>query len=165
MKSWRWWWPRPLLSAFLVVLWMFLMNSLSLGHLLLGGLLGWLIPLAAHPFMPRQPEVHHPLLMLRYLLVFAADILVSNWTVAKLLLGRPERLQARFFTYPVDLQDDYAITLLASTISLTPGTVSAHYDAEARTLLIHALHLEDEQQSIAQIRQRYELPLKEIFRC
>ena len=91
--------------------------------------------------------------------------LIEGLIALLLLLGRPERLQARFFTYPVDLQDDYAITLLASTISLTPGTVSAHYDAEARTLLIHALHLEDEQQAIAQIRQRYELPLKEIFRC
>lgn len=159
------WLPRPLLSAFLVVLWLFLVNSFTLAQLLLGLGLGWLIPLATHPFMPSQPQVHKPLLMLRYLLVFLGDILSSNWQVARLLLGKVSRLQPGFFYYPVELDNDYAITLLASTISLTPGTVSAHYDADKKRLLVHALHLEDDQAQILQIKNRYEKVLMEIFQC
>ncbi|SFX75346.1 Na+/H+ antiporter subunit E [Marinospirillum alkaliphilum] len=165
MMRWRFWLPRPLLSVFLVVLWLFLMNTLSVAHLLLGGLLGWVIPLVADPFMPRQPEVHRPGLMLRYLLVFLGDLLTSNWVVARLLMGPVERMSPGFIDYPVELNNDYAITLLASTISLTPGTVSAHYDAQRQVLMIHVLHLEDEQALVQQIKQRYEQPLKEIFQC
>jgi len=159
------WLPRPLLSAFLVLLWLFLVNSFTLAQLLLGLGLGWLIPLVAHPFMPSQPPIHKPLLMIRYLLVFLGDILSSNWQVARLLLGKTSRLQPGFFHYPVELDNDYAITLLASTISLTPGTVSAHYDADKKLLLVHALHLEDDQAQILQIKNRYEKALMEIFQC
>ena len=159
------WLPRPLLSIFLVILWLFLVNSFTLAQLLLGLALGGLIPLVAHPFMPSQPRVHKPLLMIKYLLVFAADILSSNWQVARLLLGKSSHLQPGFFYYPVELDNDYAITLLASTISLTPGTVSAHYDADKKQLLVHALHLQDEQAQIDQIKNRYEKALMEIFQC
>ncbi|WP_245751731.1 Na+/H+ antiporter subunit E [Marinospirillum celere] len=154
------------MSIFLVLLWLFLTNSFTWAQLLLGLFLGWLLPLVAHPFMPDQPHVRHPLLMLRYLLVFLADILSSNWVVARLLLGKPERLRPAFIHYPVELDNDYAITLLASTISLTPGTVSAHYDANTKQLLIHALHFEGEEaEMISQIKQRYENVLLEIFQC
>jgi multicomponent K+:H+ antiporter subunit E len=43
--------------------------------------------------------------------------------------------------------------------------VSASISEDRRTLLVHALDLDDEQKLIADIRQRYELPLKEIFAC
>jgi multicomponent K+:H+ antiporter subunit E len=65
---------------------------------------------------------------------------------------------------------------LASTVSLTPGTVSAEVypwqesidegsDPEERFLLIHVLNLTDEQALIKTIKERYEAPLKEIFQC
>ena len=68
------------------------------------------------------------------------------------------------------------ITILASTVSLTPGTVSAEVYpwtecmnegevTEQRFLLIHVLNLTDEQALINTIKQRYEAPLKEIFQC
>lgn len=162
----NWGFPRPLLSIFLVLLWLFLVNSFTFAQLLLGLFFGWLLPQIAHPFMPDQPRVRHPLLMLRYLVVFLADIVYSNWVVARLLLGHPDRLRPGFVRYPVELDNDYAITLLASTISLTPGTVSAHYDAGSKQLLIHALHLDqDEAEMIAQIKERYEKVLLEVFQC
>ena len=55
--------------------------------------------------------------------------------------------------------------LLASTITLTPGTVSANLRMDGKTLLIHALDVRDEQTLIRTIRERYEQPLKEIFEC
>ena len=33
--------PHPLLSAILLVIWLLLVNELSVGHLLLGAVLGW----------------------------------------------------------------------------------------------------------------------------
>ncbi|HSP58639.1 MAG TPA: Na+/H+ antiporter subunit E [Halomonas sp.] len=157
------WLPRPLFSLFLALLWL-LLNRFTVAHLLLGLVLGVVIPFFTHPFWPERAKIKRPWGVLRYVLVLLVDIFWSNLIVAVRIL-RPERhLQPGFFRYPLELEDEFAITILASTISLTPGTVSAHYDAKAHTLLVHALHLEDEAATIAGIRQRYEQPLKDILR-
>lgn len=163
MKQLAYWLPRPLFSLFLAVLWLFLMNTVSVAHILLGLVLGVVIPFITQGFWPEQARAGHPLLVLRYVRVFLWDLLCSNLVVARRILGRTRLLQPGFVLYPVELDDDFAITVLASTISLTPGTVSTHYDAAQRTLLIHVLHLEDEAALIEQIKSRYERPLQEMF--
>lgn len=66
---------------------------------------------------------------------------------------------------PYELDNDVAIYLLASAISLAPGTVAASVNRQASLLTVHALHCDDEQALIAEIKQRYELPLREVFAC
>lgn len=164
MRNWQFWLPHPLFSLFLALLWLLMINDFSVAHALLGLVLGVAIPLVTHAFWPEEARIRRPLPLLRYLLVLLMDILRSNLVVALRILRPARHLTPGFFTYPLTLNDDFAITILASTISLTPGTVSIHYDAEANTLLVHALHLEDEDEAIAGIRERYEQPLQEIFR-
>jgi len=158
------WLPRPLFSLFLALLWLLMVNSFSVAHMLLGLALGVLIPFITRAFWPEQAKVRYLLPLLRYFLVLMIDIVLSNLIVARRILWYPDRLTPGFITYPLELDDDFAITILASTISLTPGTVSAHYDSDAGTLLIHALHVSDEEEVVRQIRERYEWPLKEIFK-
>jgi len=56
-----------------------------------------------------------------------------------------------------------AITMLAGTITLTPGTVSADLSDEGHSLLVHVLHTEDPDAVRDEIKSRYEARLKEIF--
>lgn len=163
MKRFSYWVPRPLFSGFLLLLWLLLMNSVAPGHILLGVALGLVIPFITHDFWPEEARVTRVAPLIKYLAVFLLDILWSNLIVARRILGPSQQLNPGFFLFPLELDDDFAITVLASTISLTPGTVTTHYDAERRTLLIHALHLDNEADAIASIKQRYETPLKEIF--
>lgn len=155
--------PHPLLSATLVVLWLLLVNDLSFGHLLLGMLLGWLVPLYTARFWPERVKVHQPLALVRFMLVVLYDILVANLTVARLILGPAERMQPAFVVMPLQLRSEIAISLLANTISLTPGTVSAFLTADRRCLIIHSLHTTQPDELLATIRTRYEQPLKEIL--
>ena len=158
--------PHPLLSAILLVIWLLLVNELSIAHLLLGSLLGWAVPLYTARFWPDQVHVRRPLLLLRFLAVVLYDILVANITVARLILGRQERLRPAFILMPLALRSELAISLLANTISLTPGTVSTYLTADRRCLIIHSLHTTAPEELLATIRQRYEAPLKEILeRC
>ncbi|MCL7942839.1 Na+/H+ antiporter subunit E [Marinobacter sp. ATCH36] len=164
MNRREFWLPRPLFSLFLALLWLLMVNSFSVAHTLLGLALGMFIPFITRAFWPEQAKVHYLLPLLKYFMVLMVDIVLSNLVVAKRILFYPNQLTPSFFTYPLELDDDFAITILASTISLTPGTVTAHYDTEARTLLIHSLHVTDEEALIRQIKDRYERPLQEIFR-
>jgi multicomponent K+:H+ antiporter subunit E len=162
MKRWL---PQPMFSLFLLLIWLLLVNSAAPGQIVLGAFLAVTIPLFTIRFWPDQPCMRRPLTLIVYLAVFFWDIVVANLTVARLILGPTRRLRPAFIRLPLDLENDFAITLLAHTISLTPGTVSAQVAEDRRSLLIHALDLDDEALLVKRIKQRYEAPLKEIFPC
>jgi multicomponent K+:H+ antiporter subunit E len=165
MKTVRTLFPHPLLSVLLLLLWLLLNNGAPPGHLVLGTLLGVLIPLFTQRFWPEPARVHRPGLALRLTGRVLGDIVVANFAVARLVLGPRKSIQPRFVQVPLDVRGDVAVTVLASVISLTPGTVSASLDAKRRFLLVHALSEDDPPQLIRQIKTRYEAPIKEIFSC
>ena len=163
VQAYRHWWPRPRFSLFLLVLWLLMMNSLNPGQILLGAAFAWLIPFVTQPFWPEKPIARKPGLVIRYLLRFLREMVYSNLEVAVMIMGRPKRLQPAFIRYPLSLKDEFAITVLSSTISLTPGTVSVGLSPDRSTLLIHSLHAPEQQKVIDSIHSKFEVPLKEVF--
>jgi len=170
------WLPAPILSLLLFFVWLLLNNSISAGHILLALILAIAIPLITKPFRTKQPPIANVGLAIRHLLLVLYDIITANVQVAILILGPNKKLTPGFVKVPLDLTESMPITILASTVSLTPGTVSAEVypweetleeweEPEQRFLLIHVLDLKDEQALIDTIKQRYESPLKEIFQC
>lgn len=156
--------PQPLLSAVLVILWMLLVNRLTMGHFLLGLLLGLGIPWFTSRFWPERPRLRRPGRLPAFAARVSWDILWANLVVARWILRRsPQTLRSRFVLLPLDLRDDFAVTLLVNIISLTPGTVSSDLAPDRRHLLIHCLNVTDEAALVRQIKTRYEEPLKEIF--
>ena len=155
--------PHPLLTPILTGVWLLLVNSTAPGQIVLGVLLGWLLPLFTLRFWPDPVRIRRPLVLLRFIVVVLFDMLVANVTVARLILGRPGNLQPSFVALPLRLQSDLAISLLANTISLTPGTVSARLSDDRTHLLIHALHVTDHDTLIRTIQRRYEQPLLKVF--
>lgn len=142
-----------------------LLNGFSVGHALLALILAVVLPLGTRPFWPQVPLVRDRMGLLRFVLRVAKDILLANLAVALKVLGPVKDLQPGFVEVPLDLRDSFAITVLTSTVSLTPGTVSADVSEDRTRLLVHALHVEDPQALVAEIKQRYEGPIKEIFEC
>lgn len=159
------WFPKPLQSFTLFACWLLLNNSVAPGHLLLALVFAIFIPRFCAPLQSKQPNGHKPILILRYFGVLLWDILVANLRVAKLVLGRNRELAPAFIAVPLDMRDALPITILASTISLTPGTLSADVSEDNAWLYVHALDVDDEAELIAEIKTRYERPLKEIFEC
>jgi multicomponent K+:H+ antiporter subunit E len=151
--------PHPILSLMLLGLWLLLVNSLSIGHILLGSLLSWLIPLYTARFWTAQIRIRRPWLLLRLAGTVLYDILVANVAVARLIVGPMERIQPAFIRMPLRLKGNVGVSLLANTITLTPGTLSASLSPDRSELLIHALQGEDPEAIIADIRARYEQPL------
>ena len=157
--------PHPLLSVVLTVIWLLLNNSLEIGQILLGLILGWAIPLITQPFWPERIRLRLGRATLRFAGAFLVDVVIANLAVARLILAGPRSLQPRFVSLPLDLETDLAISLLANTICLTPGTVSAKLSADGRTLLLHALDCDDPAALVSEIKQRFEAPLKEMLEC
>lgn len=155
--------PHPLITLALTTVWLLLVNSMDSGQIVLGLLLGWVIPLFTLRFWPETLRIHRPLALLRFTVQVLGDIVTANLTVARLILGRPERLRPAFIIVPLALKSDLAISLLANTICLTPGTVSSRLSLDRKYLLVHTLDTAAPDELAANIKARYEAPLQEIF--
>ncbi|MCL4758894.1 MAG: Na+/H+ antiporter subunit E [Rhodocyclaceae bacterium] len=158
------WLPHPLLSAVLVLLWMLLQNSFTAGGFVLGAILGLAIPILTSAFWPDRPPVRAYGKAMSYLLLVAWDVIVANLQVARLILFCPVRsLNTRWVTVPLQIRSPEAITVLAATITMTPGTVSSDLSADGRSLLVHCLDAPDAEEAVRQMTTRYEARLREIF--
>jgi multicomponent K+:H+ antiporter subunit E len=156
--------PHPLLSLALAVVWVLLVNDFSIGNLVFGLILGVAIAKITSPYWPGRPKIRNPLAIMEYGLVVLWDIVVSNVQVAYLVLfRRSESLRSRFITIPLDLKSPEAIAVLAGTITMTPGTVSADLSADGHSLLVHCLETDDPEGTVASIKSRYESRLMRIF--
>jgi multicomponent K+:H+ antiporter subunit E len=156
--------PHPLLSLSLALIWVALANEVSAGSVVMGLVLGVLLPILTAPFWPDRPRIRRPLKVVEYVAVVLYDIVMANLQVARLILFVPnDKLRSRYVTIPLDLTSPEAITILAGSITMTPGTLSADLAADGRSLLVHGLDVPDPEALVAEIKSRYEARLLEIF--
>lgn len=157
--------PLPFTSLAILGLWLVLASTYAPGSLVLAALVAIAIPLWTVRFWPDRPTLRKPAKAFGFFLLVCRDIVAANIQVAVQVLGPLDRIRPGFVDVPLDLDDPFVATLLAGIVTLTPGTVSIDVDMEKRILSVHALNLPDPAQTIAEIKQRYETPLKEIFGC
>jgi len=156
--------PAPLLSVALFVLWLLLNHSVSKGHLVLGAILGLLIPVLTRGLRPLPVRVRHPWTILKLVLTVIADTSVSNFQVVRFLLFPSLRKhKAAFVHIPLELRDPNALAVLAMITCITPGTAWAEISRDRSMLLMHVLEVDDHQAIIDHVKTKYERPLMEIF--
>lgn len=158
------WLPHPLLTTVLVLLWMALLNSFTMGGLVVGIVLGMLIPIYTANFWPERPVIRTPIQVISFICILMFDVVVANIQVAyRIVFRRPEQLNTKWITVPLDLTSPEAITVLTGTITLTPGTVASDLSADGRSLLVHCLDVGSEKEMVRDIKERYERRIKAIF--
>jgi len=156
--------PHPLLSLTLVFVWLGLVNTFTLGNLILGSVFGIAIPILTAAYWPDRPAIARPLKVVEYVLIVLWDIVVANVQVAAIILFKREStIHSQWIPIPLELKSAEAITVLAGTITMTPGTVSATLAADGSAILVHCLHTDDPDAVRDEIKTRYERRLLEIF--
>jgi multicomponent K+:H+ antiporter subunit E len=152
------------MSASLLILWLLLNQTLSLGHLLLGSALALAGGFALSALQPPQGRVRRPGAILRLSALVLADIVRSNIAVGRIILGVGGREPTSgFVLVPLDLRNPYGLAALACIITSTPGTLWVNFDSAEGVLTIHVLDLIDESEWVRTIKDRYERHLLEIF--
>ncbi|MGD9295400.1 MAG: Na+/H+ antiporter subunit E [Roseobacter sp.] len=163
-RALHWLFPHPLLTIILTIVWVMLQNDVSAGMVVFGVILGIIIPRITAVWWPDRPQGFRAGKMLSYCLLVIWDIIVANVQVAWIILTKSNaQIRPSWVEVPLDLRTPEAITILAGTITLTPGTVSADLSNEGRSLLVHALDTSDPESIRDEIKNRYERRLKEIF--
>jgi multicomponent K+:H+ antiporter subunit E len=156
--------PFPIASTGLLFFWLLLNQTLSLGHILLGGTValagGW----ALAALQPPKVRARRVVAIFHLAGLVLVDIVRSNVAVARIILGLEQRRwTSGFVEIPLELRDPYGLAALACIITSTPGTLWVDFHEASGTLTIHVLDLVDKPEWIRTIKGRYERMLLEIF--
>lgn len=157
------WFAHPVLSGLLAAAWLLLQQSTALPQLITAAMLGLGLPRLLHGFIGARTLPRKPMVALRFAGIVLWDIVISNLTVARIVLSPHSNPHPAWVRIPLEIRDPNAIVLLATVITTTPGTVSCVVDDERHEILVHALDCDDPEAMAKQIKQRYEQPLKEIL--
>jgi multicomponent K+:H+ antiporter subunit E len=157
------WFAHPVISLLLAAAWLLLRESLAPADLLWAAILGLAIPRLLHGFLGRAAQPRALWTALRLVAIVLWDIVVSNITVARLVLDPVSTAHPAWVRVKLDTRHPTAIALLATIITTTPGTVSCVVDERRGEILVHALDCDDAAAAAAQMKARYERPLMEIF--
>ncbi|OGB09904.1 MAG: pesticidal protein Cry1Ba [Burkholderiales bacterium RIFCSPHIGHO2_12_FULL_61_11] len=156
------WLSHPWLSGLLAISWLLLQHTMAPVHLISAMMIGVVVPRLLHDFLSEVAPIRFAPVP-RLMAVVLWDIVRSNFTVARLVLGPMSRPQPAWVTVPLTLRNPTAISLLAKIITTTPGTVSCTIDEPRRHILVHALDCSDPVQIAINIKARYERPLMAIY--
>jgi multicomponent K+:H+ antiporter subunit E len=157
------WFAHPALSVLLAVEWLLLRQSVVPSDVITAVVLGLVVPRVTHRFLGPATRPRALATALRFTFVVLWDIVVSNLNVARIVLSPISDPHPAWVRVPLETHHPTAISLLATIITMTPGTVSCIVDEQARQIVVHALDCDNASAMAAQIKLRYERPLMEIF--
>ncbi|MBB4228120.1 Na+/H+ antiporter subunit E [Rhizobium mongolense] len=153
-----------LVNLLLAIAWVAVSGSASLHNLVFGFVLGAIaLAIVREPFGSKS-YLRRTRLVLSLALLFLKELALSAWTVARTVLRPRMEIRPGIFAFPLTVERDLEITLLANLITLTPGTLSVDVSEDRRTLYVHALDCSDPQATKRAIASGFERKIMEAFR-
>jgi multicomponent Na+:H+ antiporter subunit E len=101
---------------------------------------------------------------LALLLLFLRELAKSAWAVAVIVMSPKMDVKPGIFAFPLTVDRDFEIMLLANLITLTPGTLSVDVSDDRKTLYVHALDCSDPEAVKRGIAEGFERRILEAFR-
>lgn len=153
-----------LINILMALVWAAITGSFSLPNLLFGFALAALAlslireQVGTVGYMGRSRRV------ISLFLLFLYELVLSALSVARLVLSPRMAINPAFIAFPLRVDKDFEITILANLITLTPGTLSVDVSPDRRTLYIHAIDVTDEEALKRAIAEGFEMKIMEAFR-
>ena len=158
----------PLSGLVLAVLWLFVRGVAAgptleatlrniAGEFLIGLLVGLPVAFAIRRYYADELAVDQSIRVvpaaLAYVVTFLWELLTANVDVAYRVLAPSLPIDPEVVAVPLRVESDVAITTIANSITLTPGTLTMDHDAETNTLYVHAIAAKDRESVLAPIRR------------
>ena len=144
------------LNIFLAIGWSSLMGSFSLASLATGFVVGYIALLVARPLFGESTYFLRVYRVIRLAALFLYELLVSSFRVAWDVVTPSHLSQPGIIAMPLDAKGDTEILLVASLISLTPGTLSLDVSPDRKTLYVHGMFVEDPEALKQELKQGME---------
>ena len=151
------------LNLLLALMWLFLTGEFGIVTLIEGVVIGFGIIFLMEGVLGRSDYSKKAYRVLKLVIFFLWELLVSNFKVAAELLTSRFLSSPAIVAVPLSVKTDLQITLLANLITLTPGTLSIDVSDDKKFLFVHLMYGADPDKAIAEIKSGFEKKILEVF--
>lgn len=152
------------INLIIAFMWMFLSETYTGTSFFLGYVLGLILLLLLDRFVPGRFYLYRVIKIVQLILLFIRELITSTIDIAKLAYKPNLNVEPGIFSYPLEVNSDWEITLLSNLISLTPGTLTVAVSHDNKEIFIHAMHIDDTEESIHSIKNTFERAIMEVTR-
>src|SRR5690625_2663352 len=145
-------------------MWMFLSEYYTFSSYLFGYMIGAALLFLLNRFFPSRFYLYPIYRILILILIFIRELILSNISIVKLVYRRKPDFEPGIFAMPIEVTKNWEMTLLANLITLTPGTLTVAISEDQSTFFIHAMHIDDKEESIYEIKNTFEKAIMEVTR-
>ncbi len=151
------------LHLLLALLWAMANGAITSSSLIVGLIFGWVVLIFAGPALGDVRYGRRARRVLGLAAFFLYELLVSSIRVAVDVIRPRLTMTPALVAVPITLRDDAQITLLASLVTLTPGTLAVDVPPDRTILYVHAMYGEDPEAVRRSIRDTFERKIAEVF--
>lgn len=158
----------PVVGVVMAVLWLFVRGvtldpAAAVGEALIGLVVGGAIAYGFRrmylPTVDLARSLRAVPTALYYVVVFLWELLTANVDVAYRVLAPSMPIEPAVLAVPLRVETDAAITSLANSITLTPGTLTMDHDPDTNTLYVHGITGRRREETLEPIRRWEDLLL------
>lgn len=159
----------PVIGVTLAVLWLFVRGvALTPTRIVAEGLTGLAfgLPLAYllrrfyNPEIQLVPAIRAIPIAVVYVVLFVKELITANVDVVYRVLAPSMPIHPDVIEIPLRVETDLAVTTIANSITLTPGTLTMDHNAKTNTLYVHTISAKDRESVVAPIRRWEDLALR-----
>ncbi len=155
-------------NLILMLVWCALFGDFAVKNLVGGFLIGYLMLmlLSSRGVVGSPRYLRRVRRILSFLGFFLKELVLANIRVARDVVTPGINSKPAIVAVPLSDLSDAEITLLATLVSLTPGTMSMDVSTNRETLYLHVMHLDDGDVARlrAAIHDGFEARVKEVLR-
>lgn len=151
-----------LLNILIAFIWSSLQNSYTPVDFLVGYVIGIVVLFVLRRFLQFDFYMTRVWAVFKLLMLFVKELIFANVDVIKIVLSPKLNIQPGIIAVPTQLKSDFELTLLASLISLTPGTLTMDFSDDNSIIFIHSIHISDKEAMIKQIHNTFERAIMEV---
>ncbi|UCZ54451.1 Na+/H+ antiporter subunit E [Bacillus shivajii] len=151
-----------LLNIGIALIWMLLKNNFTGIEFFYGYLVGLLLLFVLRRFLVYDFYLRRVYAFIKLIVLFVYKLILSNIDVIKIVLSPKMDIQPGIIAVPTELETEWEITLLATLISLTPGTLSMNFSEDGKTIFIHFIHVTDKEEAIKEIHDSFQKAIMEV---
>jgi len=151
------------LNVVLALAWSLTTGAFSLLNLTIGFVLAFMALWLPCRMWGDDTYFRRPWRILRILVTFVWELVISATTVAMLVLSPGLKFRSAIIAVPLDVKHDLGVTLFANLLSLTPGTLSLDVSDDRSTLYVHAMDTEDAEAEKRDMKETFEDPIRKAL--
>jgi multicomponent Na+:H+ antiporter subunit E len=151
-------------SILLALAWAALQGNITLGNLLVGYGVGYVIlALLEKGGVMRSTLASRTGHAIGLAGFFAWELVLANVRVAADVLRPRTGIQPAVLGIPLDVRSDGEILLLSMLINITPGSVTIDLSEDRRTLYVHVMHMTNAEATRREIKDGFERRVRLVF--